>query len=77
MLRLAIKDYMALDSTPAEFSESGLILNPDAIQNLFSVSANVSQLIPGNSSLGNALVPNAKMADNGKTPALTCHYSIW
>ena len=63
------KRYMALDSTPAEFSETGLILNPDAIQNLFSVSANVSQLIPGNSSLGNALVPNAKMADNGKTPA--------
>ena len=40
------KRYMALDSTPAEFSETGLILNPDAMQNLFSVSANVSQLIP-------------------------------
>ena len=26
-------------------------------------------MIPNNSSLGNALVPNAKMAENGKTPA--------
>ena len=63
------KNYMALDTTPAEFTETGLILNPDAMRKLFSVSANVSQYLPKNSSLGNALVPNAKMADNGKTPA--------
>ena len=32
------KKYMALDSTPAEFTETGLILNPDAMQKLFGVS---------------------------------------
>ena len=63
------KNYMALDTTPAEFTETGLILNPDAMKRMFSVSANASQYLPKNSSLGNALVPNAKMAENGKTPA--------
>jgi penicillin-binding protein 1B len=63
------KRYIALDSTPAEFTETGLILNSDAIQNFFNVSGNVSQYIPNNGSLSNALVPNAKMGDNGKTPS--------
>ncbi len=63
------KRYIALDSTPAEFTETGLILNSAAIQNFFNVSGNVSQYIPNNGSLSNALVPNAKMGDNGKTPS--------
>jgi len=75
-VRIGDKKYVALDSTPAEFTETGLILNPDSIQKLFGITTNTSQLIPKNSSLANALVPDAQMQDNGKTPsALTISLS--
>ena len=61
--------YVALDSTPAEFVQTGLILNPKSIQKLFGITTNATQLLPKNSGLANASVPNATMQDNGKTPA--------
>lgn len=60
--------YVALDSTPAEFVETGLILNPESINKLFGITANATQLLPNSRGLANTAVPNATMQDNGKTP---------
>jgi penicillin-binding protein 1B len=68
-VRVGDKKYLALDSTPAEFSEAGLILNPDYLQKLFGVKASASQLLPKTGNLANVLVPDAKIQDNGKAPS--------
>lgn len=63
------KKYLALDSTPAEFAQSGLILNPDFITRMVGNNfKNYSQLIPKKERWGKILVPTAKMGDNGKNP---------
>ena len=62
--------YLALDSTPAEFSESGLMLNPDSINTIAGTSLqDIKQLIPEHSKLSSILVPYAKISDNGVAPA--------
>jgi penicillin-binding protein len=65
------KKYLALDSTPAEFAESGMILNPDYIQKLFGIKTGVQNLIPkkNNSNWSNILLPDDKLTDNGKAPS--------
>lgn len=65
------KKYLALDSTPAEFAQTGMILNPDYIQKLFGIKTGVQSLIPkkNNSSWSNILLPDDKLQDNGKVPS--------
>ncbi len=63
------KKYLALDSTPEEFAQFGLILNPDFITRMVGNNfKNYSQLIPKKDRWGNVLVTTAKMVDNGKKP---------
>ena len=61
--------YMALDSTPAEFAETGLIVDPNYMQKLFGVRIDLSVLSAKNSQLASALVPTAKLSENGKVPS--------
>lgn len=64
------KKFLALDSTPAEFAESGLILNPDYVEKLFGIKTNAQNLIPKTGAgWSNILLPDDKMVDNGKSPA--------
>ncbi len=68
-VQIGDKKYLALDSTPAEFSKQGLILNPDFIERMVGKNFNnASQLIPKRARWANILVPDAKMTDNGKRP---------
>ncbi|WP_034645486.1 transglycosylase domain-containing protein [Bacillus methanolicus] len=68
-IRIGARKYLALDSTPAEFAESGLILNPDYIGKIFGIKADPQQLIPKKDRWSNVLVPENKLAENGRTPA--------
>ncbi|WP_394235582.1 transglycosylase domain-containing protein [Niallia oryzisoli] len=61
------KKYLALDSTPAEFVQTGVVLDSAAIQKMLGISAN--QLSSYNSGIANAVVPNASMQDNGSAPS--------
>lgn len=63
------KRYPALDTTPEEFTEAGLMLNMESIKRLFGVSAEIGTLVPKDSSLSKALLPEATLQDNGKAPS--------
>lgn len=68
-VQIGDKKYMALDSTPSEFSESGLMLNPDYIEKLFGIRiSDPSILSENNQKLKNLIIPNNKIEDNGKAP---------
>ncbi|MDE3839929.1 peptidoglycan glycosyltransferase [Bacillus methanolicus] len=67
-VRVGDKKYLALDSTPAEFAESGLILNPDYIEKIFGIKADPQQLIPNKDRWSKILVPQDRLADNGRKP---------
>jgi penicillin-binding protein 1B len=68
-VQIGDKKYLALNSTPSEFAQKGLILNPDFVTRMVGENfRNLSQLIPKRSRWGNILVANAKIVDNGKTP---------
>ncbi|WP_428911301.1 transglycosylase domain-containing protein [Niallia sp. Krafla_26] len=60
--------YLALDSTPEEFVETGFVLNTDTIQKFFGISTDPSTLKINNSSLNSALSATRVMKDNGKEP---------
>jgi penicillin-binding protein 1B len=62
------KKYLALDSTPKEFAQFGLILNPDFVKRIVGNFSNTSQLIPQKDRWGKVLVSGARMSDNGKKP---------
>jgi penicillin-binding protein 1B len=63
------KRYLALDSTPKEFTQPGMILNPDFVERLVGKDfKNISQLIPNRERWGKILVSSSKMSDNGKNP---------
>ncbi|MBL4951935.1 transglycosylase domain-containing protein [Neobacillus sp. OS1-32] len=63
------KKYLALPSTPKEFAQVGLILNPDFIRRMVGPNFhNYSQLIPQRDRWGKVLVSTARLADNGKKP---------
>lgn len=63
------KKYLAPDSAPAEFTQQGMILNPDFVERMVGKNfSNISQLIPKRDRWGNILVSNAKIGDNGKQP---------
>jgi penicillin-binding protein len=61
--------YLALDSTPDEFSQKGVILNPDYVAKILGTSKGAaSQLIPKKDRWANVLIPQAKILEDGKTP---------
>ncbi|WP_421380541.1 transglycosylase domain-containing protein [Bacillus salacetis] len=64
------KKYLALDSTPAEFSQPGVILNPDFVENILNgIKADPRQLIPADSEkYKNILVAENKIEDDGAAP---------
>jgi penicillin-binding protein 1B len=68
-VQIGDKKYLALDSTPSDFAQKGMILNPDFISSMVGDNFNnPSQLIPKRSRWNSILVPNAKIVDNGKIP---------
>lgn len=69
LVRIGEKRYMALPSTPQEFSEPGMVLNPQYIENLFGIRVNPRDLIPQKDRWANILVADDKLDDNGKVPA--------
>ncbi|WP_442595521.1 transglycosylase domain-containing protein [Neobacillus sp. D3-1R] len=63
------KKYLALDSTPDEFAEHGLILNPDYMEQITGVKIpEPGQLIPKKDGWSKILVPNDKIQENGQIP---------
>lgn len=69
LVRIGDKKYMALDSTPGEFTEPGMVVNPDYIQKLFGIKANLSTLIPNKERWKSILTSADQLKDNGKAPA--------
>ncbi|WP_456273728.1 transglycosylase domain-containing protein [Bacillus sp. AK031] len=62
--------YLALDSTPEEFSQPGVILNPDFVENILNgIKADPRQLIPADEErYKNILVAENKIEDDGAVP---------
>lgn len=69
-VQIGDKKYLALSTTPDEFSKAGLILNPDYIEKIFGVTTNLEQLIPKKDRWASILLPDDKMEDNGTIPAI-------
>ncbi|CAM3529765.1 transglycosylase domain-containing protein [Aeromicrobium ponti] len=69
LVRIGDKKYMALDSTPEEFTEPGLVLNPEYIEKLFGIKANPGDLIPNKERWKSILTTGDKLEDNGRAPA--------
>jgi penicillin-binding protein len=64
------KKYLAEDSTPADFAQKGLMLNPDYINRLVGKNfKDYNQLIPKKDRWTNVFVPETKITENGKAPA--------
>lgn len=64
------KKYMAMDSTPDDFAKTGVILNPDFVKNVLGIEdADLSELIPKKERWEHVLLPDDKIAENGKIPA--------
>lgn len=64
------KKYLALPNTPEEFSQPGVILNPDFVKNVFgSVPGDPNKLIPeGDNRFKNVLIAENKISDDGVAP---------
>ncbi|HLO12038.1 MAG TPA: transglycosylase domain-containing protein [Pseudoneobacillus sp.] len=68
-VRIGDKKYLAMESTPDEFAEYGLIMNPDYIEKLIGKNfADPGQLIPKRERWSRILAPNDKIVENGKLP---------
>lgn len=64
------KKYLANSSTPDDFAQKGIMLNPDFITRIAGNNfKDYNQLIPKRDRWKNILVPNAKLEENGKSPA--------
>ncbi|WP_075982613.1 transglycosylase domain-containing protein [Bacillus massilinigeriensis] len=63
------KKYLALDSTPSEFTESGIILDQEYIKKLLGSNSNITQYLPKDEQWGNIILPEAKLSENGKKPS--------
>ncbi|WP_404329560.1 transglycosylase domain-containing protein [Mesobacillus maritimus] len=70
-VRIGDRQYFALDSTPAEFVETGgVTLDPSYMESILGHKiSNPSQLVPNRGAWTKTLVSNSKMAENGRTPA--------
>jgi penicillin-binding protein len=64
------KKYAALPSTPAEFSESGVLLNPDFVEKMTGgVYEDPREVVPDdNPRWKNILVTQSKIMDDGQSP---------
>jgi penicillin-binding protein 1B len=68
-VRIGDKNYLALDSTPADFAQSGLIFNPDFVKRITGTDfRDLGQLIPKRERWGKFLTADAKIDENGKKP---------
>ncbi|HYK72935.1 MAG TPA: transglycosylase domain-containing protein [Pseudoneobacillus sp.] len=68
-VQIGDQKYLALDSTPDEFAEHGLILNPDYMEQIIGVKIpEPGQLIPKKDGWSKILVPNDKIQENGQIP---------
>ncbi|MBT2683994.1 transglycosylase domain-containing protein [Bacillus sp. ISL-37] len=64
------KRYIALDSTPSEFTDTGVILNPEYMESIIGHKIrDPQQLIPKKDAWNKILVADDKLSENGKTPA--------
>ncbi|SFB17724.1 MULTISPECIES: transglycosylase domain-containing protein [unclassified Bacillus (in: firmicutes)] len=69
-VRIGDKNYLALDSTPKDFAQQGLIFNPDFVKWMTGTDfKDLDQLIPKKERWGSFLTANAKIEENGKAPA--------
>jgi len=69
-VQIGDKRYLALDSTPNEFTKTGVLLSPNYFEEKFGITVkNASQLIPNKSRWTNLLAAGSKMNENGKTPS--------
>jgi penicillin-binding protein 1B len=69
-VQIGDKKYLAMDKTPEDFAQKGVILNPDAMTRLVGPKfKDYSQLFPNNDKWAKLLVPSAKLDENGKKPA--------
>lgn len=69
IVHIGDKKYLALESTPAEFSDPGMVIDADYIEKLFGIRANPSDLLPKRDKWAKVLVAADKMSENGKKPA--------
>lgn len=69
IVQIGDKKYLALDSTPDEFTETGVILNPDYVSKIFGVKLSPQQILKSDERFSNILLPDDKMSENGKIPA--------
>jgi penicillin-binding protein 1B len=68
-VRVGDKKYLALESTPDEFAEYGLILNPDYIAKwIGNALPDPGQLIPRRDRWSRILAPHDKIVENGQLP---------
>jgi penicillin-binding protein 1B len=68
-VRVGSKKYLAMESTPDEFAEYGLILNPDFIEKVIGKNfPDPGQLIPKRDRWSRILAPHDKILENGKLP---------
>lgn len=61
--------YLALESTPQDFVETGVTLNPEYLERIFGSSTNPEQYIPNTEGISNMSLPTATLPENGKAPA--------
>ena len=67
MLLIGNMKYLALDSTPSEFAETGYTLDAQSIQKYLGISTDPSKLTINNKSVG-GVSSSAVMKENGKAP---------
>ncbi len=64
------KSYLALPSTPEEFSETGALIDPDFLKRItLGLVSDFSQIIPNNPRWKGILIADAKLKDDGKAPS--------
>ncbi|RSD27747.1 transglycosylase domain-containing protein [Mesobacillus subterraneus] len=69
-VRVGDKRFIALDSTPDEFTESGVILDPSYMESYIGHKIrDPQQLIPKKDAWSKILVADDKLSENGKVPA--------
>lgn len=63
------KRYLALQSTPEEFTSSGVIISPDYFEAFYGITIkNASQLIPNRDRWASMFAAESTLEENGKVP---------
>ncbi|WP_057772087.1 transglycosylase domain-containing protein [Cytobacillus dafuensis] len=64
------KRYLALESTPEEFTKNGVIISPKLFEEKYRIPIkDVSQLIPKREKWAGLFVADSKLEENGKNPS--------